>query len=230
MNAYSGARQFTSPMPAPAYTSAKELPIDVLLEVIDLIGLAVMLTGPSGQIVYANKAAQRLLSDNEVVRQCHGRLTASCRKSSAQLHSALELATGHAATVPKHGVAVPLYDSDGVVRAASWVLPLSLRRSDPLAPCGGRYVAVITRILTHEDAVSAEFFTRCYGTTRAETRLLEMLAEGMTVLEAGHALGVSGNTTKTHLRGLFAKTGTRRQSELMRLATAALPPAARCWA
>jgi DNA-binding CsgD family transcriptional regulator len=50
------------------------------------------------------------------------------------------------------------------------------------------------------------------------------------VLEAGQSLGVSANTTKTHLRGLFAKTGTRRQAELMRLATTTLPPAVRCQA
>jgi DNA-binding CsgD family transcriptional regulator len=55
-----------------------------------------------------------------------------------------------------------------------------------------------------------------------------MLASGMTILEAGEALDVSANTARTHLRSLFAKTGTHRQAELVRLATTTLPPASRC--
>jgi DNA-binding CsgD family transcriptional regulator len=228
MTAHPGARQFGPPAEGWAAPSAKDLPSDVLLEIMDLIGLAIMLTGPSGQIVYTNKAARLLLSDSKVVQQCHGRLKALCRRSSADLQSALELAAGHDAFVPKHGVVVPLYDIDGMVRAASWVLPLSSPRAEAAAPRGGRYVVFIIRELTHETAISVEFFTRCYGITRAERRLLEMLSEGMTVFEAGQSLGVSANTTKTHLRGLFAKTGTRRQADLMRLAATTLPPAARC--
>jgi DNA-binding CsgD family transcriptional regulator len=230
MNIHPGARQFDSTHGGRAYPSAKDLPREILLEVMDLIGLALILTGPSGQIVYTNKAARQLLSDLQVVQQCHGRLQALHRQSSADLQSALTLATGHEDIVPKHGIVVPLYDTEGVVRAASWVLPLNVQRTEALAPCGGRHVAFITRRLKHENTISVEFFTRCYGITRAERRLLEMLVNGMTVLQAGQSLGVSANTTRTHLRCLFAKTGTRRQAELICLATTTLPPATRCCA
>jgi DNA-binding CsgD family transcriptional regulator len=228
MTAYIQARNFASPAEGLGDPSAQDLPRDVLLEIIDLIGLAIMLTDAAGRIAYANKAARTLISENTVLQQCHGRVRGSCRQSSADLYAALERATGHEAFVPKHGIVVPLFDVGGVVRAASWVLPLSSACSQSLAPCGGQRAVFVTRELTHESTISVEFFTRCYGVTRAERRLLEMLAEGMTVFEAGQSLGVSANTTKTHLRGLFAKTGTRRQAELMRLATTTLPPATRC--
>ena len=229
MNAHIGTRQFASLTEDQPFGSAQDLPKDVLLEIIDLIGLAIMLTDPAGRLVYTNKAASRLLSENTVVQQCHGRLRGTCRQSAADLQSALAAAAGRNASVPRHGIVVPLFDREGAVRAASWVLPLGVQRAEPFAPGGGRYVVFITRDLTHDHAISVEFFTRCYGITRAERRLLEMLAEGMTVFEACQSLGVSANTAKTHLRGLFAKTGTRRQSELMRLATTTLPPAAtRC--
>ena len=52
-----------------------------------------------------------------------------------------------------------------------------------------------------------------------------MLVQGMTVAETCDALGVGEPTVKTHLARLFAKTGTERQADLMRLAMSALAPA-----
>jgi DNA-binding CsgD family transcriptional regulator len=60
-----------------------------------------------------------------------------------------------------------------------------------------------------------------YGLTGAEARVALAASSGLTILEAANRLGVSQNTIKTHLRRIFAKTGTSRQSELTRL-TAAL--------
>ena len=228
MNAHPGAFKF-SLNETEAFPPAHALSSDVLLQVIDFIELAIILTDPLGQIVYANKGGQRLLNTSTAIQQCRGRLTASSRKSAGDLQSALAVAGGQVAQVPKHGLVVPLYDLDGVVQAVSWVLPLRMQRPGALtAACRGRYVMVVTRQLSDESAISIEFFTRCYGLTKAERRLLEMLASGMTILEAGEALDVSANTARTHLRSLFAKTGTHRQAELIRLATTTLPPASRC--
>jgi DNA-binding CsgD family transcriptional regulator len=229
MNAHPGALNFRALFERESFPPTAGPPRDVLLEVMDLIDLAIILTDPAGQIVYANKAAQMLLSASKAIQQCRGRLKAFSRKSAADLQSALTMAGGKAAHVPDHGIVVPLYDLDGAVEAVSWILPLRLRRSAKFTSPDGRYVMFVTRQLTHESTISIEFFTRCYGLTRAERRLLEMLASGMTILEAGEALDVSANTARTHLRSLFAKTGTHRQAELIRLATTTLPPASlRC--
>jgi DNA-binding CsgD family transcriptional regulator len=227
MNAHPGAFKFNL-NETEAFPPAHALSSDVLLQVIDFIELAIILTDPLGQIVYANKGGQRLLNTSTAIQQCRGRLTASSRRSAGDLQSALAVAGGQVAQVPKHGVVVPLYDLDGVVEAVSWVLPLRMQR--PGAPTASRrsYVMIVTRQLSNESAISIEFFTRCYGLTKAERRLLEMLASGMTILDAGEALDVSANTARTHLRSLFAKTGTHRQAELVRLATTTLPPASRC--
>lgn len=54
------------------------------------------------------------------------------------------------------------------------------------------------------------------GCTRAEVRLLVVLLEGSGLPEAAEKLCVSQNTVKTQLAGLFQKTGTRRQVDLVR--------------
>ena len=56
-----------------------------------------------------------------------------------------------------------------------------------------------------------------YGLTPAEARVALAASSGLTIPETAHRLGLSPNTVKTHLRKVFAKTGTSRQIELARL-------------
>jgi DNA-binding CsgD family transcriptional regulator len=58
-----------------------------------------------------------------------------------------------------------------------------------------------------------------YGLTRAEERLLHLILDGLGLFEAAERLGVSRNTARTHMKRIYAKTGTRRQAELMRSLT-----------
>ena len=53
--------------------------------------------------------------------------------------------------------------------------------------------------------------------TAAEARVAEALFEGATPREAAEAFGISYNTVHVHLGRVFRKTGTNRQSQLMRL-------------
>jgi DNA-binding CsgD family transcriptional regulator len=58
---------------------------------------------------------------------------------------------------------------------------------------------------------------RLYELTPTEAALAIDLASGRTLAQAAKAREVSVNTVRTHLRAVFQKTGTRRQSELVRL-------------
>jgi DNA-binding CsgD family transcriptional regulator len=60
-----------------------------------------------------------------------------------------------------------------------------------------------------------------YGLTNAEARVALAASSGLTIPETASRLGVSQNTIKTHLRRIFAKTGTSRLNDLAHL-TAAL--------
>lgn len=56
-----------------------------------------------------------------------------------------------------------------------------------------------------------------YGLTNAEAKLLKALLEAGSLDKALGRLSIARNTAKTQLRQVFQKTGTRRQSELVRL-------------
>ncbi len=53
--------------------------------------------------------------------------------------------------------------------------------------------------------------------TPGEARLAKCLGEGLSLREAAAEFGVSVNTVRMQLRHVFAKTGTRRQLDLVRL-------------
>lgn len=55
-----------------------------------------------------------------------------------------------------------------------------------------------------------------YGLTPAEARLTDRLLRGRSLTRAASDLGISVHTARTHLKRVFAKTGTHRQAELVR--------------
>lgn len=82
----------------------------------------------------------------------------------------------------------------------------------------GRAVAVV--FLVDPDRrleLPHEALRQLYGLTPSEARLATALAEGIGLPEAAEQLGITHETAKSTLRVVFAKTGTRRQAELVRL-------------
>ena len=61
---------------------------------------------------------------------------------------------------------------------------------------------------------------RAYGLTAKERELVCQLAQGGDLRGASGAMGMSYHTARHHLRHVFAKTETHRQSELLRLVLA----------
>ena len=62
---------------------------------------------------------------------------------------------------------------------------------------------------------------RLFGLTAAEARVLALLLDDCRPREIADELQISITTVRSHLQALFAKTGTRRQSELVALAWSA---------
>lgn len=65
---------------------------------------------------------------------------------------------------------------------------------------------------------------RIFGLTPREAALAGLLFEGQSLREAACSLEVGVSTAKTHLKSIFVKTHTSRQSELTRLIASVIPP------
>lgn len=56
-----------------------------------------------------------------------------------------------------------------------------------------------------------------YALSKSQTDIVRMIANGLEIVEAAEALGVTKNTARTHLRRVYQKVGVSSQIELLRL-------------
>jgi DNA-binding CsgD family transcriptional regulator len=90
------------------------------------------------------------------------------------------------------------------------------------APRGAREsaeatTAVFVRRATMDPPSPPDVIAESYKLTPTELRVLFALVEVGGVPDVAAALGIAETTVKTHLARLFAKTGARRQAELVKL-------------
>jgi DNA-binding CsgD family transcriptional regulator len=62
-----------------------------------------------------------------------------------------------------------------------------------------------------------EMIAKLYKLTPSELRVLLAIVQVGSVAEVAEALGIAESTAKTHLHRVFAKTGTKRQADLVKL-------------
>ncbi len=74
--------------------------------------------------------------------------------------------------------------------------------------------------------LALDFVVRAFGLSRAEAKLLPLLFENRTPADIAQLLDIKIATVRTQLSAIFAKTGTTRQQELIRL-LGTLPPVQR---
>jgi len=90
-----------------------------------------------------------------------------------------------------------------------------------VAPLAGERQAGFALVLIQDpldlDTALERQVREAFGATPAEARLGAALARGLTRQEHAAAMGVKASTVKTQLGGLFLKTDTRREADLVRL-------------
>ena len=78
--------------------------------------------------------------------------------------------------------------------------------------------AIVFVVDPERSPISPErYLRRLYNLTRAEAAVAAEVLEADGLQAVAGRLGVSLETVRTHLAHVFAKTGTRRQAELVRL-------------
>lgn len=100
-------------------------------------------------------------------------------------------------------------------------LALALRCGRQVAIDAVHLASIDLFVLTVDDPESAmdrniAQVSEACGLTPTEERMLALIVEGLDTIIAAKRLGIAPTTARTHLQRLFAKTGTARQSELVR--------------
>lgn len=81
---------------------------------------------------------------------------------------------------------------------------------------GARAILVLSNLVPRPEPEPG-LIAQAFDLTRAESRLASLLASGMSIDAAAERLGIARETARNHLKSVFSKTGTHRQSELTSL-------------
>ena len=114
------------------------------------------------------------------------------------------------------GIGVPAPQSDGDPAYIHVLPPMTGDTRSRLAP---RASAAL--FITAEDGGArppAEAIAAVYELSPAEIRILQRLLAGRAPGEIADDLGLAVHTVRSHLANIYAKTGTARQSDVIRLA------------
>ncbi|HYG61739.1 MAG TPA: helix-turn-helix transcriptional regulator [Thermoanaerobaculia bacterium] len=182
--------------------------------VLDRLPIGTLLLDRSGRVAVMNRTAEEImaLKDGLAVTPCG--LKAASRKEDEALTCLVRRTTSAA-------------QGKGLWPGGILRVPRpSFRRAFlvEVVPYGAHMVSgdggcvAVAVFVSDPEAFPAPSHVGCaYGLTVAEEALTVHLAKGETLESAAEALEVSLNTARTHLKHIFAKTGVKRQSDLVRL-------------
>jgi len=187
----------------------------VRAEVLDRIPTGVVLVDPQRRAIIANRAGEKMLDERDGLRLDDGFLRGVGNQNQAALSALFE---------PERAPESP--DGFATIDRPSGRRPYSVFASPLLdAPIdsaiGDRATALfITDPETNAErlASSIDAFRRMYALTPAQTELISLLVQGRSLQQISKERGVTIHTTRSQLKQIFGKTGTRRQSETVRLA------------
>jgi DNA-binding CsgD family transcriptional regulator len=183
---------------------------------LDTITAGIVLVDEGLGIVHANRTASAALAAGDLIASVAGRLTLRSKPEHDALAAAVSQAAADETLIGRRGQGIAAGAASGPA-AILYVLPLN---HGPLR--GGispRAVAAVFIAPPAEAPPAPEqALAALFDLTPTEAKVFSQIASGKSLTGAAAALDVAQSTVKSHLKRIFAKTGTSRQAELVRLA------------
>lgn len=176
--------------------------------------LAIIAVDSRGRIRHSNPRGEQLLRAEDLVRQIGGLLVCVDQEQQHRFAEALStcaMSNQTTGLLVKHKrlrnerysvtfTRTPDRDGFGQLQAAASVLCL-------IAPVDRRRIATVRQLMT------------LFGLSAGEGRLARAIANGESPDDYARDAGLKITTVRSQLAGIFAKTGTNRQVDLVRLIT-----------
>lgn len=171
--------------------------------IIDLVACSAFLIDPTDKVALKNRSADQLVATGRGLSIERGTLVADWSDETERLARALrKLRDGHEEIMVAIG-------------RQACPSPLSVR----LAKLGtdSQWCVVLVADPTAGHGVDPDALRAWYGLTRRESQIAASVAEGRSVEESSHVLGISRGTAATHLKHIYCKLGVNSQAQLVSL-------------
>lgn len=190
--------------------SEKEERTRLLEDVVARVGKGVAFLDRRGKVVYVNAVLERIIGGRDGLAFVRGHLEPSSPGEARTLRALVDEATRGGT-----GGSIAISRPSGKPSFSVLVSPI-LRRVHCLG--SSSQPAVLITVADPASSCDANVIAlqQTYHLTRAEARVASRLASGATLNDVADQLSISIHTARTHLKRVLAKTGARRQSELMR--------------
>jgi DNA-binding CsgD family transcriptional regulator len=178
-----------------------------------------------GRIRWSNRAGEAIIADNDSIGVRSLTLCAAATDVNEQLHKLIGesarvgsgdgLHSGEALQVHRKPPARPLSILVSPLRTheiATYLFP----------PSPAVMLLIVDPDLRRELPPAA--LMRLYRLTRMEAALAARIATGTSLKQVADELAIAPTTARLHLQRVLRKTGTHRQSELVRLPLTVIPP------
>jgi len=185
-------------------------------EALDRISGGVILLDDRGDSIAVNRTAEEILTmDDGLVMDRDGPRASTAKQTGELRRLVAEATRTGAGRGVDPGAGVRLARPSGRPPLEALVAPLR-RESSPLLDRRAACVIFLTDPAARADTPPARLRQQ-YGLTAMEAEIAARLLGGMALAGIGNDLEITIHTVRGHLKRLFAKTGTHRQAELLRV-------------
>ncbi|MDB5688300.1 MAG: hypothetical protein JWL91_176 [Sphingomonas bacterium] len=192
--------------------------VDALETALDLNDMGVFLLDRSGDLLFANETGRAILDKGEGLRRHRNSFRATDLSDSLRLQVVLDHVMNFTATQPVRRDRAPSTPLVALQRGDGAPLMLSVMPTNrpPTEPSDAAAIVFVLDPAIDIDRLILPLCT-LYRLTAVESELLKLMVKGTTITVASEVLRLKEQTARGYLKQIFVKTGTNRQSELMRL-------------
>ncbi len=189
---------------------------DAAFAMLDRIAVGVALVDMAGAVVWSNRYLRDISAQNDGLTIAAGRLRVGDPARAAALAAIIERTRARRGDGGDR-VAAVLAVGRGRDTRPYLVTALPLAHGSPVSGGDQGIIAVLAADPSRRVTLPSRDLEDLFGLTPAESQVAALLAGGDRLDVAAEKLRVTTGTARTHLKHIFDKTGTGRQSELARL-------------
>ncbi|MBW2942192.1 helix-turn-helix transcriptional regulator [Zhongshania aquimaris] len=189
---------------------------DLSGSVLSKVSVGSILLDGDGKIISMNQLAKKILASNRGLLSANERLKANNPAKNSELKKAISQAVvaSESMEAKQSGIAFKIED----ITCGS-ILDLVIKpitRDSYVGSSSNQAVAVYLHDSKNDHvALNTDTLRTIYGMTPSEAQISALIVEGKTQTEISDILGVSINTVKTHVRGIYDKLGVRNQAHVV---------------
>jgi DNA-binding CsgD family transcriptional regulator len=191
----------------------------VMIGAIEQFAVGTVILDHHLKVLKMNEVAASILADGDGIKLVGGRVALSNPARDAEFRKRLKEAVSASGTSGRSvflaerpsghrdiGIVMQPVQIPGFMHTGS-APAIALFLGDPERQC----------------VVTSDAVRKLFNFTPTEAAISASLANGVSVIDTAHRLGIAENTVRAHLRSIFAKTGVARQSQLVHLIHTSLP-------